>query len=267
MERDSAYRRALQTADFIIPDGIGVELALRLNGKKLEENLNGTDLVPILLKEASKVGKSVFLLGGEPSVALRAARQLVKVFPEIRIAGTRDGFAGLQNNDKAIKAVNNSGADILLLATGIPHQDVWLKQHSTQLKPEIVLGVGGLFDFLAGRVYRAPRIFRLVRCEWVWRLIIEPKRLFRRYVIGNTLFLLRVIHHAKYKGSIGFLSQTLLFLLFFCVVGLMTVLSFTVGVIIIAFAYLLTGRNIFVRRDFNTLPDPTSAISHKKGPS
>ncbi|MEC7762631.1 MAG: WecB/TagA/CpsF family glycosyltransferase [Pseudomonadota bacterium] len=191
--RDRAYTTALQSADAVLPDGAGIELAHKLVGSRMAENLNGTDFTSRLLAEAAKRGKSVFLFGGRPGTAEAAARTLTRDIPDLAIAGTRDGFAGAANTDAAIEAINASRADILLVAMGVPRQDRWLAEHAHRLTPSLQIGVGALFDFLAGNVSRAPRALRAVRGEWLWRLAVEPRRMFRRYVIGNPAFVARAL--------------------------------------------------------------------------
>ena len=193
---DPDYTRALHSADAVLPDGAGIELALRLSGTKMVENLNGTDFTPKLLREAARRGLSVFLLGGRPGIADAAAARLVHQTPGLRIAGTRDGFSGAANTAEAIAHINDTGADILLVALGVPAQDVWLERHASQLRPVLSLGVGALFDFLAGAVPRAPKPIRRARLEWAWRLAQEPKRLAKRYLIGNPVFVARALVEA-----------------------------------------------------------------------
>ncbi|MDD7971575.1 WecB/TagA/CpsF family glycosyltransferase [Roseinatronobacter sp. HJB301] len=194
--RNPAYRRALDSADLLLPDGAGIDLAARWQGARLAANLNGTDLCPLLLAEAARRGLSVFLLGGQAGVAADAANALSRSFPDLRIAGTLDGFAQA-TPEVAIPTINDSGADILLVAMGVPLQDLWLAQYAPALRPRLVMGVGALFDFLAGRVRRAPRWIRRIRMEWAWRLAMEPRRMFGRYVIGNLVFLWRARRAAR----------------------------------------------------------------------
>ncbi|MBT9382265.1 WecB/TagA/CpsF family glycosyltransferase [Pseudooceanicola sp. CBS1P-1] len=191
MARDTAYGDALQRADMVLPDGIGVELAARMNGHQLTANLNGTDLVPALLARAQEQGLSVFLFGGTPGTAETAAQRLQADIPGLKIAGTRDGYGGAQDEMAALSAINASGADILLVAMGVPRQDLWLAQNAHLLSPRIQLGVGALLDFLAGNVRRAPLAVRKAKAEWAWRLAMEPRRMARRYLIGNFTFLAR----------------------------------------------------------------------------
>jgi exopolysaccharide biosynthesis WecB/TagA/CpsF family protein len=194
--KDRQYADALGRADAILPDGIGVELASRMTGRRLTENLNGTDFVPLLLAMAAQQGLSVFLLGGRPGTSQAAAAKLVTDIPGLRVAGTLDGYDDAQNETAAVAQINASGADILLVAMGVPMQELWLDRNRPQLKTRLNLGVGALFDFLAGNVQRAPAAVRRARAEWAWRLAMEPRRLARRYLIGNVSFLARAGLHA-----------------------------------------------------------------------
>lgn len=198
--RDPAYLAALRRADVILPDGVGVDLAARLCGQRIAANLNGTDFVPVLLRQAAQKGKSVFLFGGRPGTAERAAGRLRAELPDLRIAGTRDGYRGADADAAAVAEINASGADILLVAMGVPLQELWIDRHAGMLAPRLVLGVGALLDFLSGQVPRAPLTLRRMRIEWAWRLIIEPRRLWRRYLVGNPGFLARAIAYAWPRG-------------------------------------------------------------------
>ena len=192
LQSNHQYAMAVRTADMLLPDGIGVSIAAKMDGQKLTSNLNGTDLVPELLATAAAQGKSVFLFGGHPGTAERAASELVSRIPNLMIAGTRDGYAGAQDTEAAVTHINTSGADIVLVALGVPMQEIWLHRNAVRLNASLTLGVGALFDFLAGNVRRAPALVRKARCEWVWRLAMEPARLANRYIVGNAVFLARV---------------------------------------------------------------------------
>lgn len=200
--RNPDYRLALDSADMLLPDGAGIALAARMRGTHLAANLNGTDLGPQLARALAARGGAVFLLGAQPGVAERAAAALQQHAPGLRIAGTRDGFDGLRDTQAAIAAINASGADMVWMATGVPHQDLWLARHASALQPRYLLGVGALFDFLSGRVVRAPEWVRKLRLEWLWRLALEPRRMFGRYVVGNAVFLARAAgDRARHRRS------------------------------------------------------------------
>lgn len=187
--RNPHYAEAVAGADLLLPDGIGVELAAKFTGHALTANLNGTDFVPQLLQRAAAMGKSVYLFGGRPGVADAAAARLLGDIPGLCIAGTRDGYEGAQDSGAAIAAINASGAGIVLVALGVPMQELWLHRNADRLQADLTLGVGALFDFLSGSVARAPKVVRAARMEWVWRLAMEPRRMARRYLVGNASFL------------------------------------------------------------------------------
>ncbi len=196
MVKNPHYAVALAKADMVLPDGIGVEMAARMTGKRFKANLNGTDFVPALAKAAALQGKSVFLFGGRPGTALAAAAKLSEIAPGLRIAGTRDGFADAADPEAAIADINGSNADILLVALGVPMQELWLTKYADRLKPSLAMGVGACFDFLAGNVSRAPELVRNLKLEWTWRLAMEPRRMVGRYLVGNCTFMARAAKSA-----------------------------------------------------------------------
>jgi N-acetylglucosaminyldiphosphoundecaprenol N-acetyl-beta-D-mannosaminyltransferase len=188
------YREALAQAARILPDGIGIKLACRILGVALKANVNGTDLFPKLCERAVAEGFSLFLLGAKPGVAQAAADNMQQRYPGLAIAGVRDGYFAAEETEAVLAEINASGADALLVAFGAPKQELWLAEHHGRLTPPLRLGVGGLFDFYSGRIPRAPQWMREIGMEWVWRLLQEPGRMWRRYIIGNPLFLYRIWH-------------------------------------------------------------------------
>ncbi len=193
---DPVYRWALASADRLLPDGIGVAIAARIQGTRLKENLNGTDLFVPLMRTAAARQRAVYFLGAAPGVAAEAAARAAALAPGLTIAGCHHGFFDAAEEDALIAAINASGADVLLVALGVPTQEIWIARNRHRLAPRLVLGVGAQFDFWSGRVARAPALVRQVGCEWMWRLALEPRRLARRYLIGNVAFLGRITGRA-----------------------------------------------------------------------
>ncbi len=187
---------ALEQSDLLLADGSGVRWGSALLGTPLVHNLNGTDLVPALCKTGATKGLSVYLLGGKPGVAEEAAAKLTKAYPGLVIAGTQDGYFSQQNSQQVLESIRAARPHLLLVGMGVPLQEIWIHQHASQLPGITCMGVGGLFDFVAERVVRAPSLFRAVGMEWVWRLAMEPTRLWRRYIIGNFVFLALVAAHS-----------------------------------------------------------------------
>lgn len=186
------YKQVLKGSARVLPDGIGIHLGCRLLGVSLLANVNGTDLFPRLCARAATEGLSLFLLGAGPGVAEAVSRNMRERFPALVIAGVRDGYFPPEQSRQVVDEINASNADILLVALGAPKQELWLAEHHDRLKPCVRLGVGGLFDFYSGRLPRAPLWMREIGLEWTWRLLQEPGRMWRRYLIGNPLFLYRV---------------------------------------------------------------------------
>ena len=196
--KDASYRTVLLAADRVLPDGIGVHLGCRMLGLALRANVNGTDMFPILCEAAARERLPIYLLGARPGVAQAAAANMVKRHPDLKIAGTRDGYFLPAEDESVVDAINASGARILLVAFGVPRQELWLSRWRDRLAPPVSMGVGGLLDFYSGRIPRAPVWVREMGLEWVYRLLQEPGRMWMRYVIGNPLFLLRVRQQAKH---------------------------------------------------------------------
>lgn len=136
--------------------------------------------------------QSVYLLGGRPGVPEAVAQWMEENHPGIQIAGCHHGYYAAEEEAEVIAEIARSGADILLVAFGAPKQDKWISEHQEALGVPVAIGVGGLFDFYSGRISRAPQWIREMGMEWLYRLLMEPARLWKRYVIGNGLFLMRV---------------------------------------------------------------------------
>lgn len=184
--------RALLKRFVVVNDGFGVDIASKFKfGRKFPENLNGTDFVPHFLG-ASQRKLRIFLLGARPHAVRAAARRISEAWPQHEITGARDGYfrdeAQIQD---VCRAINRSKADVVLVGLGNPLQEQWISRYGPHLEAKLLIAVGALFDFLGGNVQRAPKWIRKVRCEWAYRLAQEPRRLVRRYLVGNAVFLYR----------------------------------------------------------------------------
>ncbi len=176
----------------MLPDGIGVDLGSRLlHGAPFPENLNGTDFTPALL-QGLQGPCSVALVGARPGVANRAAAALARLAPRHAYHVVSDGFFAPDDEAGILDALASLRPDILLVAFGNPRQERWIAERLDARHCAAAMGVGALFDFLAGEVPRAPEAVRAARLEWAWRLAQEPGRLWRRYVLGNPAFLARM---------------------------------------------------------------------------
>jgi exopolysaccharide biosynthesis WecB/TagA/CpsF family protein len=196
---NAVFRDQINSADRCFADGSGMRLAAKHIGFRINENINGTDMLPHLCDAAQKNSKSIYMLGAKQGVAAKAAHKLMQKYPHLHIAGTEDGYFDQDETVNIIDGINQSGADILLVAMGSPLQERWLKKYAPQLKCNTALAVGGLFDYYSGNIARAPMWMRELGMEWVWRLLQEPQAKFNRYVIGNPLFLIHtfIFNRAK----------------------------------------------------------------------
>jgi len=194
--RDWKYRDTLRSVDALLPDGSGVELAARLEGRALGDNLNGTDLFGPLCRCLAFRKIPVFFLGGRPEVAEATARVAQSDFPGLNVAGFHHGYLAPRAEDAVLEAINQSGARVVFVAFGVPDQDVWISRIRNRLNASVVIGVGGLFDFVSGRIPRAPLWMRRTGTEWLYRLKCEPARMWRRYLIGNCTFVAHAVRHA-----------------------------------------------------------------------
>jgi N-acetylglucosaminyldiphosphoundecaprenol N-acetyl-beta-D-mannosaminyltransferase len=212
---DPPYRDALNSGDFVFADGTGVRWAARLQGVRVAENLVGTDFVPVMFRETAGRGYSYFMLGSDEATVAVAADYARRTFPGWTLAGCHHGYlsddgpaesdnadptnsrrptaAGRIAATAAIQQVNAARPDVLLVGMGNPLQEQWIRRHLAELEVPLCLGIGGLFDYWAGNVSRAPRWLRRLGHEWLWRLFQQPRLKARRYLIGNPLFLARVL--------------------------------------------------------------------------
>ncbi|MEM7565676.1 MAG: WecB/TagA/CpsF family glycosyltransferase [Pseudomonadota bacterium] len=188
---DPAYRAALTGADLLLPDGAGIAIAARLQGERFTANLNGTDLFLPLCEAAAVRDLSVYFLGSAPGVAEGAARAARRRVPALRVAGHRHGY--FESDGPVLSDIAASGADIVLVAMGVPRQELWIARHRSAIQARLVVGVGAQFDFWSGRMPRAPEPLRRAGLEWVYRLGLEPRRMAGRYVAGNPAFLARAV--------------------------------------------------------------------------
>ncbi len=165
MTQDRRYRHALETADLILPYGAGIKVASGLQGVQLVEDMAPDAFCPRLLKSCARLGLSVFLLGGRPGMADTASARLRRDIPTLHVAGTRDRFDGTTDTAATLAHINGSGADVLLVSLDTQIQEIWLSRHHADLKPRLCMGVGDLFDRLAGASRRTvkDRAFDTVR--------------------------------------------------------------------------------------------------------
>ena len=194
---DPKLRDFLNGAEVVFCDGAGVMLAARMLGRRIPQRITYADWIWQLADLAAAQGFSLYLLGARPGVAREAAMRLRERYPDLEIAGVRHGYfdhsAGSPENEAVVEEIKASAPDILLVGLGMPLQERWLMENIDRLDAGVALTGGAVFDYVSGRLRRGPRLLRENGFEWLARLLVEPRRLWRRYLIGNPLFLLRVL--------------------------------------------------------------------------
>lgn len=199
--QDTAFRDTLNRMDLIYADGIGAVIAGRiLNGCRLRK-MTGADWIHPLAAAMAEQTLRIFILGGKPGVAEKAAAALLQQYPGLQIAGTADGYFIDQSEAAVIRAVQETRPDALFVGMGSPRQEEWLLAYQAALPVRVVWAVGALFDYLAGEEKRAPRWVLSANLEWLWRLLMNPGGKWQRYLVGNPVFLWRVVRQKFVPGD------------------------------------------------------------------
>ena len=188
---DPAYKDILNSADIVYADGISIVFSVRLFGNSLPERITDLDFFDRLVGYAVAKEISFYLLGGKPFVGQKVAERLRKTFPDIRILGSRHGYFNDSEEEGIIQEINTLKPNILLVAMGVPKQEKWIYKHLNKLEVNVCWAIG-TFNDLTGLEKRAPRWMLKAGLEWLYRLYQEPGRLWRRYLIGNFVFIYRV---------------------------------------------------------------------------
>ena len=190
---DSEFLAAIMLSDLVLRDGSGMKLLYKLLGRDAGGNLNGTDFIPSLLQQSKD--KKIALLGSSDEVSQGAALKLTKLGNEVCL--TANGF---HDNDVYVEKIRNAEIDIVVLGMGMPKQEfISLLIREKIEKPILIINGGAILDFMSGSIERAPKLLRLFGLEWVYRLLLEPKRLWRRYILGNISFIVKGLKYVICK--------------------------------------------------------------------
>lgn len=195
--RDPEIRSAINSADLVTADGQPIVWASRLLGRSLPERVTGIDLMMALLQLADRHGLSVYLLGAKPEVVGRVAARLTRDYPGIRIAGVQDGYFAPTQEPSIVARIAEAAPDLLFVGISSPTKERFLAQWRDQLNARFVMGVGGAFDVYAGVTRRAPSWMQRVGLEWLFRLIQEPRRMWRRYLVDDMQFVRLLVQELR----------------------------------------------------------------------
>ena len=194
---------ALRRADLVYCDGYGVRLAARAMHLEVPHRMTGADWIWSLAALCQRSDVSIYLLGSEPPIARQAAARLARWYPGLRIVGAHHGFFDLDSphNERVIEDIIEARPRIVLVGMGSPKQELWVDRYADRLGGSVVWTVGALFDYVSGHTPRAPRWLADNGLEWIFRLAIEPHRMWRRYLIGNPVFLSRVLAESRQHAT------------------------------------------------------------------
>ena len=189
-----AARDAVNGADLVLPDGVGVVKGAAMLGTPLKEKTPGIEFAAGLMGKMAQQGKSLYLLGAKPGVAELAGQRLTQRYPGLRIAGTHDGY--FKEDGPVVEAIRQSGADVVFVCLGAPKQELWMAKNGSATGAHLLCGLGGSLDVFAGVVARAPKFWSNHGLEWFYRLCKEPRRIGR--MMKLPLFL---VHVKQEKGK------------------------------------------------------------------
>jgi len=193
--KDALLKQILNEADLVVPDGAGTVWAAHHLGAAMPERVAGYDLAQHLLARAPKKGKKVFFFGSAPGVGEKAKLKAEREYPGIEIVGVRDGYFSKAQEKEIIEQIRSAKPDLLLAALGVPRQEKWLKEHLAELAVPVAIGVGGTLDVMAGVMKRAPLWMQKAKLEWLFRGLLQPKRIGRLLALPR--FVLKVYAYKK----------------------------------------------------------------------
>ena len=193
MRRDSLLGEDVLSSDIILADGMAVVWASRAVGRPLPERVAGIDLMHGMLERGNRLGYGVYCLGATDEVLDKTIAQINKDYPGVRVVGRANGYFSGADEPHIAAAIAAAGADILLVAMTSPKKENFLGKWGKDLNVTVCHGVGGSFDVMAGKVQRAPELWQRLGLEWLYRVKQEPGRLWRRYLVTNTLFVAAVV--------------------------------------------------------------------------
>ena len=190
-----AARDAVNGADLVLPDGVGVVKGAAMLGTPLKEKTPGIEFAAGLMGKMAQQGKSLYLLGAKPGVAELAGQRVTQRYPGLRIAGTHDGY--FKEDGPVVEAIRQSGADVVFVCLGAPKQELWMAKNGSATGAHLLCGLGGSLDVFAGVVARAPKFWSNHGLEWFYRLCKEPRRIGR--MMKLPLFLVHVKQEKRHR--------------------------------------------------------------------
>jgi len=189
MHRNNILMNDVLSSDIILADGAAIVLASKILGQPLPERVTGIDLMYGIFDEGNRYNYRIYCLGATEEISERVAQEISNKYPNIILAGRRNGYFSEDDEESIAREINESNADVLLVAMTSPKKENFLARWNATMNVPVIHGVGGSFDVMAGKVERAPELWRKLGLEWLYRVKQEPRRLWKRYLVTNTLFI------------------------------------------------------------------------------
>lgn len=199
MQNDPKFKQIIQKADLINADGQSIILASKLLGKPIKERVSGIDLMEEIVSSAHKKQWKVFFLGASEEVVSKTVNTYIDKYSEKIIAGYHNGYFTKEDEKKIVNKINRSNANILFIGISSPKKEYFIDTNSKELNCNLIMGVGGSFDVIAGKVSRAPVWMQKSALEWLYRLLQEPGKMWKRYLYTNTVFIYLVMKESIMK--------------------------------------------------------------------
>ncbi|WNB92502.1 WecB/TagA/CpsF family glycosyltransferase [Bacillus sp. NEB1478] len=191
------FKKVIEDADIVVADGMPIVWSSKLIKNSIPERVTGVDLSYEICGKSNEYDFKIFLLGAAEGIAEKAKRNLLSKFPDLKIVDlyspSPEELLSIERNDEILMRINSSGANILLVSLGTPKQEYWINENKEKLITNVNIGVGATIDFMAGEIDRAPLLLRNIGLEWFYRLLREPKRLFKRYIVNDSYFLIIIL--------------------------------------------------------------------------
>jgi len=207
-QRDCSFDNIIKNADLVVADGMPIVWLSKLKKRGIPERVTGIDLSKELCALSSTTGFKLFFLGAAEGVAAEAKKNMENIYPGVNIVGHYSPTPNEINNESSslniVHRINESGANILLVALGAPRQEFWISKYFDELNTNLNIGVGATLDFLANNVKRAPKWMQNSGLEWLFRIIQEPKRMIKRYIIQDFVFFklaIKEVFQRKYESD------------------------------------------------------------------
>lgn len=197
--RDTALREALNGADLVLPDGIGIVKGSQKLGRPLPERVPGVEFGPALFPAMERSGKKLYLLGGKPGVAEQAAARVRETYPALSVCGVHDGY--FKDDGTVLADIAQCRPDVIFVCLGAPKQELWMSRNRDKVGPALMLGLGGTMDHLAGQAVRAPVLFRRLGLEWLYRIALHPSRWKRAMALPAFMIEVRRQKRAERRGG------------------------------------------------------------------